>query len=83
MEWNEVEWADMDGLLQYRLPERGELLDDVVLEASDHHLVLEQQVELVRVLAAAEEWHAVHDPALGSLPPSAPSMKVDGVCRQT
>lgn len=55
MEWNEVEWADMDGLLQYRLPERGELLDDVVLEASDHHLVLEQQVELVRVLAAAEE----------------------------
>lgn len=48
------------------------MFDDVVLEAPDHHLVLEQQVQLVRVLAAADECHAVHDSALRSLSPSAP-----------
>lgn len=51
------------------------MLDDVVLEAPDHHFVLEQQVQLVRVPAAAHECHAVHGPALRSLRPSAPPMR--------
>ena len=51
------------------------MLDHIVLEAPDHDLVLEQQVQLVRVLAAAEERHAVNDPALRRLPSSAPSVQ--------
>lgn len=40
------------------VPERRQLFDDVVLEASDHHLVLQQQVQLIGVFAAPNERHA-------------------------
>lgn len=55
------------------VPERRELFDDVVLEASDHHLVLQQQVQLIRVLASANERHADVPSTLRRLPSPAPS----------
>lgn len=55
------------------VPERRELLDDVFLEASDHHLVLQQQVQLIRVLAAAQERYSVESSTLRHLSSPAPS----------
>ena len=51
----------------FTIPERRELLHDVNLEAPDHDLVLEQQVQLVGVLGAPDERDAVDGPVLCSL----------------
>lgn len=53
------------------LPERRELLHNVDLEAPDHHLVRQQQVQLVWVLGATDERHSVDGPVLRSLRSSA------------